>query len=73
MTKDLAALVTAAAWEPRRAEMINWMIKRKGFSKKGADRAAQVFIDTMVFVAKETGEPQLGSSRVPEGDFPCAG
>lgn len=58
-----AAALTRVVWESRRDEMVSWMIRVKGFNPKGAARAATSFIDTMVFVALETGEPQIGVQR----------
>ena len=42
-----------------RADLIAWLIKEKKFTPKGAERAARSFIDTMVFLARETGENEL--------------
>lgn len=66
MTGFDAAIITQAVWDARRAEMIRWLITAKRFSPKGAETAARSFIDTMVFVAQETGEPQLGGNAQPQ-------
>jgi len=58
-----AETLTRLYWNALRADMVDWMIKERGFSHKGAARAAESFIETMAFVAAETGEPQLGKSR----------
>jgi hypothetical protein len=54
-----AAEITRLFWDSRRAEMISWLIHEKKFNPKGAATCASSFIDTMVFVAGETGEPQF--------------
>lgn len=61
MTPDQAADLTAAVWGRRRTEVIKWMRTHRGFSDKGASTVFQSFIDTMIFVAEQTGEPQLGA------------
>ncbi len=63
MTHDEAAGLTAVVWESRRSEIIEWMIARRGFSRKGATKAFHIFIETMIFVAEETGEPQIENVR----------
>ena len=63
MTHNEAADLTAATWESRRSEIIEWMMKRRGFSRKGATKAFHSFIETMIFVAEQTGEPQTGNVR----------
>lgn len=66
MTSDpnaLPAVLTRMVWESRRAEVIEYLVYErplKQFSRPAADRAFQSFIETMVFVAEETGIPQLG-------------
>ncbi len=59
MTHDKAAGLAAMVWESRRSEIIEWMIARRGFSRKGAAKAFHSFIETMIFVAEETGDPQI--------------
>jgi hypothetical protein len=54
-----AAEITRLFWESRRAEMVSWLTREKGFNPKGAVTCANSFIETMVFVASETGEPQF--------------
>lgn len=54
-----AAEITRAFWESRRLDMVDWLIKEKRFNPKGAEQAANSFIETMVFVAGEVGEPQF--------------
>jgi hypothetical protein len=54
-----AAEITRMFWEARREDMIRWLITSKGFNPKGAPTAINSFIETMVFVAGETGEPQF--------------
>ncbi len=61
MTHDEAADLTAAVWDYRRSETLEWMMKRRGFTEKGATVAFQSFIDTMIFVAEQTGKPQIGN------------
>ena len=60
MTSDEAADLTAAMWEYRRPEIISWMKKCRGFTDQGAVIACRNFIETMIYVAEQTGEPQLG-------------
>ncbi len=62
MTHDEAADLTAAVWEYRQSEIMEWMIKRRGFTEKGATVAFKSFIETMIFVAEQTGEPQIGNT-----------
>lgn len=57
--QSLAAEITRLFWDSRRAEMIKWLVTTKGFNPKGAPKAVNSFIETMVFVAGETGEPQF--------------
>ncbi len=54
-----AAEITRMFWEARRAEMISWLVRAKRFNPKGAATAVNSFIETMVYVAGETGEPQF--------------
>jgi hypothetical protein len=54
-----AAEITRLFWEARREEMIQWLITAKGFNPQGAPKAISSFIETMVFVAGETGKPQF--------------
>lgn len=54
-----AAELTRLFWESRRAKMISWLICEKRFNPKGAATCADNFIETMVFVASETGQPQF--------------
>lgn len=55
----IASELTLRHWTAKRTEMIRWMIAERRFSPKAAENAATTFIDTMVFVAGETGEPQF--------------
>jgi len=55
----MAAEITRIFWDSRRAEMTKWLVTSKGFSPNGAPMAINSFIETMVFVAGETGEPQF--------------
>jgi hypothetical protein len=57
--QQLAAEITRMFWESRRHEMIRWLINAKKFSPKGAETTANSFIETIVFVAGEVGEPQF--------------
>jgi hypothetical protein len=63
MTAQDAAAITRAVWEPRRYEMIDWLIKEKRFNPNAAPKAIEAFIATMVYVAEETGEPQIGAFK----------
>jgi hypothetical protein len=54
-----AAEITLAFWGSRRRAMVAWLISAKKFSPKGAESAVNSFIETMVYVAGEVGEPQL--------------
>lgn len=54
-----AAEITRLFWESRRHEMVRWLINAKRFNPKGAEKAANSFIETMVYVAGEVGEPQF--------------
>ena len=56
-----AAEITRIFWESRRAEMVSWLVREKRFNPKGAAICANSFIETMVFVAGEIGEPQFKS------------
>lgn len=57
--KLAAAELTRRYWEEQRPAVIRWLITERRFNPKGAETAARSFIDTMVFVASETGEPQF--------------
>ena len=63
MTCDEAADLTAAVWESREPNVIKWLTRHRGFTRKGAVAAYKVFIETMVFVAEQTGAPQLGHQK----------
>jgi hypothetical protein len=54
-----AAEITRLFWEERRSEVVSWLIRAKRFNPKGAATCANSFIETMVFVAGETGKPQF--------------
>lgn len=57
-----AGELTRVHWESRRSDMKSWL-RNRGFTPSGADRAVHNFIETMVFVAAETGEPQIGKKN----------
>jgi len=50
-------------WEPKLDEMTTWLRETRGFSKNGARKAAVNFVETMAFVARETGKPMLKEFR----------
>ena len=62
MAKFEAEMLTRAVWDLRRPEVLQWL-RGRGFTAKAAERAFNSFIETQVFVAAETGEPQLGPPR----------
>ena len=55
MDKNDSEALSRAIWEPRLAEMIEYL-KRRGFSDVGAATCARSYIETRVFVARETGQ-----------------
>lgn len=54
-----ASELTLRHWSANRAEMIRWLVAERRFTPPAAEKAVRSFIDTMVFVAGETGEPQF--------------
>ena len=64
----IAATLTRKIWERRRSAMVRYLTEdyrgRTGgrFNPKAAAKAVDSFIETMVFVAEETGEPMIGGS-----------
>lgn len=63
MTSYDAEMLTRARWEPIRSKMVDWLIQERRFNPKGASRAIESFIETMAFVARETGVPQMGQTK----------
>ncbi len=54
-------LVTRAYWDAKRPEITHWLIRKKNFSAKAAERCLDNFVETQVFVAEAIGLPQLGT------------
>jgi hypothetical protein len=51
----MAEAITEAYWIRHRAELVEWLKIIKGFTHLAAHRAANAYIDTVCFVARETG------------------
>ena len=60
MTGYDAKFITRAVWDERRAEMTAYLLGR-GFNPKAVPKLINNFINTIAFVAEQTGEPMLGN------------
>lgn len=54
-TADQAAVLTRIHWEDRRPQILEWLHRVKKFRPDAAEKAFNNFVETMVFVAGETG------------------
>lgn len=60
MTRTEAKDITLAIWSSRETEIVQWLIKARGFkSEKAAKRCFDSFRDTMAFVAYQTGNVNI--------------
>ena len=58
-----AAILTRLHWEDRRQQILEWMQRVKKFSPDASEKAFSNFVETMVFVAGETGQMQYKMKR----------
>lgn len=59
----LAVVITEKVWASRKQDVLRYLIKERPgakFSQAGAEKAFKSFVESMAFVADQTGKPQLG-------------
>ncbi len=60
---DAAIGLIRRRWEGRRSEMILWLIDEKKFSRDGARKCVDGFIEAMVFVAETDAKVAAANCR----------